>query len=129
MKIAKTIWVGRIAGFDRVDETPDVVHVGAGAQRNAVGDLVQPTRQRGLLADGADLAGQHHERRLEGVFGVLLVVQHAATDAEDQRASGRGPGGLAIEQFLGARRSEFQLRLGGGDLDLVLYMFCNSSRR
>ena len=55
-------------------------------QGQAEGDLEQPAGHRLRVADRAGLPGQHQEGGLEGVLGVLVVVQHAAADAQHHRA-------------------------------------------
>jgi phosphoenolpyruvate carboxykinase (ATP) len=51
----------------------------------AVGDAVQPAGQRRRVADGVGAAGEDEEGRLEGVFRVGVVGQHAPADVEDHR--------------------------------------------
>jgi hypothetical protein len=55
-------------------------------RRGPVGDAVQPAAHRVTLADRGRLASEDEERRLEGVFRVLLVAQHRTADAQHQRA-------------------------------------------
>ena len=47
---------------------------------------MQPAADRAAPADRRGVARQGEECGLEGVFGIVLVVQHAPADAEDQRA-------------------------------------------
>jgi len=63
--------------------SPDLV--GAGAEGEAIRDLVEPAAQPLVAHQGRGLARQDEEGGLEGVLGAVNVVQHAAADAEDQR--------------------------------------------
>ena len=38
------------------------------------------------MGDGLALPGQHQERRLEGVLGVVMVPEKTSADAPDHRA-------------------------------------------
>jgi hypothetical protein len=51
-----------------------------------VGDAVEPGTEPIGLPDRPCLAGQDHERGLEGVFGVVGVAEQALTDTEDERS-------------------------------------------
>ena len=53
---------------------------------DARGHAVQPVAKPFGPLDRAGLARQHQEGRLEGVLGILLLTQHAAAHAQDQRA-------------------------------------------
>jgi hypothetical protein len=67
--------------FVRASPTGD----GSRFQGCAVGDSVEPVSNLLRRLDGRCLANQDQERGLESVLGVLLVVQHAPTDAQDHR--------------------------------------------
>ena len=60
--------------------------VGADAKGQAVRDGVQPVPQRLAAVKRRGLAHQDEECGLEGILGGLIVVQHAAADAEDHRS-------------------------------------------
>jgi hypothetical protein len=53
-------------------------------QRDAVGDLVQPAGDCFAPGDSTGMTGQGEKGRLEGIFGVVRIVQRAQTYAEDQ---------------------------------------------
>src|SRR5262245_11702756 len=57
-----------------------------GAAGGAVGNAVQPARERSGLADGGGPAGEDEERGLEGVLGEVGPAEDAPTDAPDERA-------------------------------------------
>jgi hypothetical protein len=73
----------------------------------------------------AGLAGQHQERRLKGVLGVLVVPQHAAADAQDQRAvalqqrgegvaipgEGKAPQQIAVRNLSGVAGGELKAKV------------------
>ena len=61
--------------------------------RRPVGDAVEPGTEPIGLPDRSRLAGQDHERSLEGIFGVVAVAEHALTDTEDERAVPHDQGG------------------------------------
>ena len=77
---------------------------------------MQPTGERGPIPDRSRPAKQDQERGLEGIVGVIRVVEHAPTDAQhhgavpfDQRLEGRldginGPGRDSVQQ-LSVRKS------------------------
>ena len=47
---------------------------------------MQPAPERALHPYRSGLAGQEQERGLEGVVGIVGIIQHAATDTQDHRA-------------------------------------------
>jgi hypothetical protein len=57
-----------------------------GPHGRGVGDTVQPIPDRLAWPHRARLADQDEEGRLEGVLGVLGVVEDAPADAQDHRA-------------------------------------------
>src|SRR5205823_5836083 len=76
--------------------------------RRAVGYFVQPVAERLRPLKGTGLLNQDEEGCLEGVLRVVLIPQHTATDAKDQRAVAAEdrlegalvmPGGGAFEQL------------------------------
>src|SRR5262245_28459498 len=82
-----------------------------GPQRDAIGHLVQPGRQRLTPADGAGLADQQQERRLKCVVSVVRVAEDALAHAKDQTLV------ASHQQFEGdliaaAEKSLEQLRVG-----------------
>src|SRR5262249_60601038 len=79
-----------------------------GFQGRAMGDTVQPGGHGVALANGCTIACQHEKGRLKGIFGVLLMVQHSAADAQhhwtvawDKRGERRlvASGGEVIQQL------------------------------
>src|SRR5262249_29622929 len=85
----------------------------------ALGDAVQPGSQGLVVADGVGLLRQGEEGGLEGILGVLLVVQDVAANTGDQRAmpvdqGGKGgpvvAGGESVQQLV-----VIQLRAGLAD--------------
>ncbi len=50
--------------------------------RQAVRHAIQPTAERGVLADRRCGAGQHEKCRLAGVLGVVPVLEHSSADCE-----------------------------------------------
>ena len=59
--------------------------VGLRSNRRAVGHLVEPVAQHLAIADRPGLADEQEERGLEGVLGVLRLVEHVPADAQDHR--------------------------------------------
>ena len=57
-----------------------------GACGHAVRDAEEPARDRPAPADGPRPAGQHEEDGLEGVFGVVGVVEDTPADPQHHRA-------------------------------------------
>jgi hypothetical protein len=79
-----------------------------GFKRSAIGDAVQPARERIGLANGGRVPRQHQKRGLERVLGVLFVVQHLPADPQDQgtvplhqgsKRSLLAAGGKALQQL------------------------------
>jgi hypothetical protein len=58
---------------------------GPRAQRDAVGDLVQPRRDHLAAPDRGGLAREDQERRLESVLGLVRVAQHALAERQHHR--------------------------------------------
>ena len=58
-----------------------------------VSDAVEPGAEPFGLPDRTGLAGQDHERGLEGVLGVVGVAEQALTDTEDERSVPHNQGG------------------------------------
>src|SRR5262249_25548634 len=54
-------------------------------QCGTVGDAVEPIADQVALAEARGLAGQHQERRLERVFGVVVVAKDAAAHSQNHR--------------------------------------------
>ena len=54
--------------------------------RDAGGDAVEPVPDRVAIADRSKSLDQHQERGLEGVLGVVRVIQHVPADPHDHRA-------------------------------------------
>src|SRR5262249_31298983 len=54
-------------------------------ERDAVRDLIEPTRNRGTVGDRGGLAREDEEGGLKGVLGIVAVPQDAPADAEDER--------------------------------------------
>ena len=50
------------------------------------GHSPKPARQRILDPEEAGLTSEHQESRLECIFGVMLIAQHAAAYTQDHRA-------------------------------------------
>ena len=69
----------------------------AGAGRHLIGDGVQPGADGFRRADRRGTAGQHEERRLEGVLGVVTVGQDAPAHTMDHRS-------MPLHQHLERRR-------------------------
>ena len=67
---------------ERLLLSSSVVALLAGSQRSPIGNGVQPRTKRLAAGDGASFANQGEERRLEGVLGVLLMVEESLADAE-----------------------------------------------
>ena len=65
---------------ERPQNTP-----GVRFQGNAVSNAVQPTAERLVLADGADLAAQDQERGLKRIVGVGGLAGNAPAGALDHR--------------------------------------------
>ena len=57
-----------------------------GAHGNPIRHAVQPTSDRLVIAHRLRLANQQQKRGLKYVFGVLHLLKHSPTDAEDHRA-------------------------------------------
>ncbi len=57
-----------------------------GAIRDPIGRPVQPTGQRVAVANRAGLADQDQEGRLEGIMGIVRLVQNQLTDAKHHGA-------------------------------------------
>ena len=68
----------------RIEQNPSASlgRTRAGLEGDAACHLVKPAAHGLPLADRSSLAGQCEKRRLEGVFGVLAVVQDAPADTE-----------------------------------------------
>jgi hypothetical protein len=60
---------------------------------NAIGDPVQPARERASLPDRGCLAVEDKKRGLEGILGVLRIAQNVPTDPENHRTMPRNDGG------------------------------------
>jgi hypothetical protein len=60
--------------------------LGPGLERHAVSHAVQPAGQGSVPAQAAQVLGEDEEGGLEGVLGVLGVLQDAPADAVDHRA-------------------------------------------
>jgi hypothetical protein len=80
------------------------------------GDLVEPTCQGFALPDGRCLAGEDEERRLEGVFGILGLVQHLSAHAQYQRPV---PPHESVESGLVPSANERMEQLSVGTLLIV----------
>jgi hypothetical protein len=57
---------------------------------------VQPTGQRGALADGGRLEGQQEEGRLEDVFRVVPTAEGAPPDGQDRGPVAAQQGGEGV---------------------------------
>ena len=77
--------------------------VGVGPNCYPVSHLVEPASYRLTLADGSSLADKDEEGGLEGVLGILLMIQDAAAYVEDH---GSMPPNQHFEGRLVARDSE-----------------------
>src|SRR5262245_13694147 len=59
--------------------------LGLGFQRHPARHAVKPAGKRMLLANSSELTGKEQKRRLEGVLGILGVLQGPPTDAVHHR--------------------------------------------
>lgn len=82
---------------------------GPQAESNPVSHLVEPAADRVAFADGRGLASKHQEGDLEGILGLMVVVQDALAEAEDHRAM---PPDQHLEGGLVALADELLQQLG-----------------
>jgi len=112
-----------VAGASRTF-TPQISGYGAGY-------AVEPTAQRGCLANGSGLAGEDQERGLPGVLGVVWVTERPPAHAEDQRSVAfdeHGESGVVLvadESLQQLAVAQFPAALHGRDLANVSHYFGN----
>jgi hypothetical protein len=92
---------GRWHVFHRLFANASPARLCSRFQRQSISDAVQPTAERLMFAYGVGLARQHQKRRLERVFRVLLMTQHAATHRQNHAAVPPHDGGKCRVVALG----------------------------
>src|SRR5262249_29469317 len=78
----------RSLGFRRVGlllASPALRRHGLGFQRGAEGNAVEPVGDILSWPDGGGLAGEYEKSGLQGVFGIVVVMEDAAANPEDHR--------------------------------------------
>ena len=96
----------------RLSHCPPPGGGGIGPDRHAVGHPIEPGPQRDAAADRTRFLDEDQERGLEGILGVVRILQDAPADAQDHRPVTRHqdlerrgviPGGEALEQLRSRR--------------------------